>query len=337
MNRPASGSAPRVKRGILRGHGKTISLVVGLAISAICLYFLAAVVNFDVIRDAVQRADRRYLAVALIAAALSVTVRAYRILVWTARTGKVSFASTSLSNSLGYLALILIPARLGEFVRLELLSQTLTMSRSEFLGFLAIERVVDTALVAGVTMISMLAVTAHTSGLFTSRQLLYLDVGVAVAFASAFLVLLLLARSPTVAARIARFGPAFARPWMTAFAHGLVRATRSSSLPILISGLLWLLEFAAIYMVVAAFSADIPASRIALLLGLMALSFVIPAGPAGLGVWQWVFVLTLPEVGASEAVVISACAQAVSISAFALAAAASAAGRVFERKDGFAF
>src|SRR5688572_15035127 len=200
--------------------------------------------------------------------------------------------STALAVGLaGSMWIALLPFRLGELARPVLLSRTTSIDVGRGLGVVALERVVD-GLMIGVLFFA-------TVGQRTEPELSVLragTIGVMALFVGALLVLLVMARWPTIAGRVLRAtvgrvlprAAAWAADLSQGIAHGMAALPRGGPLVgfVLASVGYWAINAAAMW--VLAVGCDLPLSpaQIVTVMAVMNIALLVPGGPAQLGIFQ---------------------------------------------------
>lgn len=137
---------------------------VGIAISAVFLYFAFRGQDFGEIRDSLGRVELWWLGPALVMYFLGVWLRAVRwSILLRPLTPSVTSATLFPTVVVGYMANNVLPLRAGELVRSYLVRQQYGVRKTSVLATIAVERIFD-----GFTMLGfMLAATAFVS--FTSQ------------------------------------------------------------------------------------------------------------------------------------------------------------------------
>lgn len=247
------------------------------------------------------------LAVALYWLELSLRIVRWRVLLSQLQP-PVAGIKIGISFISGYAANNLLPAKLGEAFRADLLGRLANVSRLSAFGSIIVERLFDMVMVLGMAAWGVLFVT--TTQLDTleevNRGLLLLVVPVVllllgVVFLAAgknnFLIVRLKAMSVKIQNLI----------------HGLQVPQGSSNYLKLLSTtvLLWTLNSMAMWAIMMALGVQLNASQIVMLIGLTGISAAIPAAPAGIGTLQYAFHIAaiLFEFSPSAGLVASAIVQ----------------------------
>jgi hypothetical protein len=119
--------------------------------------------KIELLKKSLMAADYIYLMPFLIILALIHFVRAFRWGILLEPLGKVNFRETNCASAVGFMALMLMPFRLGEFARPIFIAQSGKIKRSAAMATIAIERVVDGMAMAVVLILALLISTPKTS------------------------------------------------------------------------------------------------------------------------------------------------------------------------------
>ncbi|WP_239028034.1 lysylphosphatidylglycerol synthase transmembrane domain-containing protein [Geomonas subterranea] len=132
-------------------------LLLGLAISALCLFLLFRKIDFHKMAEAFAGLEYRYLVPALLLTFASYYLRAVRWKFLLAPIKKTSLGNLFPSTLIGYMANNLLPARLGELVRAYSLGSKEGIGTSAVFASLVLDRLCD-----GFTILLVLLVTFFT-------------------------------------------------------------------------------------------------------------------------------------------------------------------------------
>lgn len=132
-------------------------LLLGIAISALCLFFLFRKIDFGKMADAFAAMDYRYLLPALVLTFVSYYLRAVRWKFLLAPIKSTRLGNLFPSTLIGYMANNLLPARLGELVRAHSLGQKEGIGTSAVFASLVLDRLCD-----GFTVLLVLLITFFT-------------------------------------------------------------------------------------------------------------------------------------------------------------------------------
>lgn len=208
----------------------------------------------------------------------------------------------------GYAANNLLPAKLGEAFRADLLGRLANVSRLTTFGSIIVERLFDMVVVLGMTAWGVFLVsTTHLETLDeVTKGLTLLVAPIAVLV---MLVYFVVARKDNhLNVRLRAFSVKVQN-----LLHGLhVLEDSSSYLKLLSSTLvIWMLNCLAIWSIMMALDIQLNVNQTILLVGITGISAAIPAAPAGIGTLQYAFYITavLFEFSSSAALVASMIVQ----------------------------
>ncbi len=288
---------------------RLVQAVLGLAISGGALWLTLRGKDLAAIWRAILEADYRYLLpylIFLLAVHLTRTVR-WGILL--EPVAKVPFARLNAVCAVGFMALMILPFRLGEFARPYLVAERPRIRVSATLSSVVVERVVDGLFTAGLLVLTLLAVPDGTPGLHFLRAG---GVGVLLAFAALLAFLVVAYKNRALAVRIThrlldpvspRLG-ARASAMMDAFIHGLrlVPSRRKLALFFALTVFYWALNGFGMKVLALGFGFDLSPVAAFTVLGVLVVGVMIPAGPGMVGTFQAAVVLGLSLFAPREAV-----------------------------------
>jgi len=277
-------------------HRKIWPSVLGLAISALLLWWVLGNVEWSAVRAHIGSASLPLLAVAVAIATATFPLRLlrWRLLLRRDDGGTIGIAPMWHAVAIGFMANNVLPFRMGEIMR------TLTVSRLAPVRFtaafssIAVERVFD-----GLTVVALLAVSLFTAGLPAGTAIGGVPIARLAAIAGAMLGAALLAAVavvawPLAAERVIRKvvpGERLAGKLVAlveGVRHGLSVLRSPARLAAVIgwSLVLWLVNALSFYVAFLAF--DIPAGFAAALLlqGVLVLGIAVPSTPGYVGLFE---------------------------------------------------
>ncbi len=281
---------------------KSFRFWIGLAISAVCLYFAFQGIQFDKLFEALTSMDYRWLLVTIALWCVSYAGRVFR---WQTLFSPLQVRLGNIFHALniGYFLSNLLPARLGDFVRAYLIGDMESVSKARALSTVVVERIFD-----GLTVVLFFALSAFFVPNIPeeARQA---AIGVAVAGVIGIAVLLILShqkeRGMALLRRLASPFPFLQRPGLWDALESLIDgfAVLRSPRPI-IGATLWslyawtlggMMFWAAMFAMDVRDSAGIPlpVSAAFLVMTVTSLVVVIPSSPGYVGIFHYVAVLTL--------------------------------------------
>lgn len=279
---------------------RAIQAAVGLAISAGALWLTLRGKDLGAIWAAMREADYRYLAPYVAILLLIHLARTVRWGLLLEPVGKVPFARLNAVAAVGFMALVLLPFRLGEFARPYLVSEPGRLRVSTALSSVVAERIADGIFTGLLLSVTLLAVPDTAPGVAVLRVG---GVVVSLAFAGALVFLVVAYRNRTLAVRIA--GAAL-RPFsarvaervqgmLDAFIHGLrlLPGPRKLALFAVLTLAYWALNALGMKVLALAFGFDLGLVQSCALLGVLVVGIMIPAGPGMVGTFQGAVVVGL--------------------------------------------
>lgn len=295
--------------------------LLGFAIGGAFLYLAVRHASAADIGKVLGSAKAGWLAVAVLFYGMELAVRVVRWRALLSQTGEnVGLGNAASAFLIGYAANNVLPAKLGELVRVDLISRLSGISRMTSLGTVVVERIFDILLIllmAGVSIgFLLLPETLDLARLRSGMILL-----------GAFTALLMIIGVCLVRIPISsgwNWGPA-----MHVRLGNLVRGIHILASPgqcgriLGFSLLIWALNAVAMWLIVFAFGVSLSPLQNLLLMGIVGLAAVLPAPPAGLGVLQYAFTLVFELLGKPSAIglVASAAVQVVLLGSVTLVGA----------------
>jgi uncharacterized protein (TIRG00374 family) len=225
------------------------------------------------------------LALALYWTELALRVVRWRVLLSCLRP-PVGGYFTSIAFFAGYAANNVLPAKLGEPFRADLLGRLARTSRLAAFGSIIVERLTDIIFILGMTTLGIWFATTsdqHTLG-NVSRGLVLLALPVAVLALA--VVLLATRKSESLNLRLRLLTSKVQN-----LIHGLRALREPSTYPKLLGSslLIWMLNTMGMWSILVALNVELSFSQAILLVGMTGISAAIPAAPAGIGTLQYAF------------------------------------------------
>lgn len=281
----------------MRRAAKTL---VGLAISAGALWLTLRGKDVPAIWRAAQAAEHRYLAAYLLALVCIHFVRTVRWGILLEPVAKVPFARLNSVCAVGFMALFILPLRLGEFARPYLVADRPRLRVSAALSSVVVERVVDGVFTAALFVAALFALPPGTANLGLVRGAAWIVLGIftlilvflVVAYANRRLAVGLVRRAlGPLSKRLAERGSGM----LDAFIRGLrlVPSRRKLGLFFLLTVLYWGLNGWGMQVLARGFGFAISLVQAYTILGALIVGVMIPAGPGMVGTFQYAVVLGL--------------------------------------------
>ncbi|MFI5395087.1 MAG: lysylphosphatidylglycerol synthase transmembrane domain-containing protein [Candidatus Binatia bacterium] len=272
-------------------------------IATVFLYLAFRNVPLADLGTALGHFDPRWLIPAF---AISFTLQIFRAWRWQLELRplqRIALGRLWVVTSVAYMAINLLPVRLGEFVRPWLLSRRSRVTFSNVVGNLVVEKTMDSVVIVFYILVGLLT-TANLPS-WVRRGAAFPAVGAAVIVT--FVVLLWWKGEPFVDRWIAGVLPQ--RP-----AAGFKRVTRAlldgmRILPngrllaavFLVSLALWFLPILSSYVIIRAFGFAVPFSAALIVFIFIGFGTALPNAPGMIGTFQWACVLALDLFGVSKA------------------------------------
>ena len=287
---------------------RALQILGGLAVSALALWLTLRGKDLGAIWLAMQGADYRYLAPYLLVLLAIHLIRTVRWGILLEPVAKVPFARLNAVSAVGFMALVVLPFRLGEFARPVLVADRPRLRVSAALSSVVVERVADGIFTGLLLILTLLAVPEGTPGL---QMLQVAGVAVSLAFAGLLGFLVLAYRNRALAVRLTSrlldpVSPklsARASGMMDAFIHGLrlVPSRAKVALFFALTAGYWALNGWGMQLLARAFDLDLALVDAYTVLGVLVVGVMIPAGPGMVGTFQGAVVLGLSMFVSHEA------------------------------------
>ena len=275
---------------------RRINLLLVLVISAVSLWLAMRNVDASLMWRQMRSAKPAFLVLALCIGAVTNIVRTIRWKVLLAAAPPVSLRSLYTSMMIGYMASNILPARMGELVRIHVLARKTGIRRSLSGATIILERITD-ALV-------LLAVVGVVSFFLPLPDLIRRGSQIgATVFIGAAIMLLLLARGDKTFVRMSARMVGYlsrslgqkVRGILEHFVEGLsvLRSGRQALLVLGLTLIVWTIEAASLGFVLKSLNLSLPWLAPLFLLVVLSLSFVIPAAPGAVGTYEFFVVAGL--------------------------------------------
>jgi uncharacterized protein (TIRG00374 family) len=268
----------------------------GIIVSAFFLFIAFQKIDFARLWIALKGANYLYLIPVVVLNYLSIVFRSIRWLQLLQPLKAVHFYSAFLATSLGFMALFLLPARLGEIIRPYFLGSKENLSKSAAFGTVVVERLIDVF-----TILLLLAIVLISTD-FAPEKAAYQSRLATVGYA--FMGISLLAVGFLF---FLKFQTELALRWIslvlsplpkrfskkiieliTAFVEGIVviKGLKSWGLFLLYTALLWLTPVLGINLLTMSFGIELPFMATIFVLVVIAFGVSLPAAPGFVGTFH---------------------------------------------------
>jgi len=284
---------------------RSFELLIGLSLTALCLYLALRGIDPREVLDSLARAS--YSGVPLYLAFLFTYfwLKAIRWRLLLLPLGEFQTSAVASPLMIGFMGNNILPARMGEIIRVFLFSRRFSLPAAAVLSTVVLERLLDTLvvllfLVIGAVMVGGLPAWIHYSAWVVGTLTLALTALVAaLTIASDFL--------SGMAHRVVVKLPRRLSDWLpsviqsTAQALRCLRSPRLVAAVVAISVVKWSLMAGMVYVSLRSLSLELPPWAPFLVVGICALGVAIPSAPGFFGVIQIGFWVSLQLFGVSKA------------------------------------
>jgi uncharacterized protein (TIRG00374 family) len=295
----------RAGKGCHIGMDKRVwrNVALSLLVSGIFLYLAFRNVSLDELGAALSRVRPDYLLLAIVVSFLIMVFRAVRWQLELRPLERIPLGRLWAITAVAYLAINLLPARLGEVVRPWLLSRRSSVSFSNVVGNLVVEKTMDSVVIlfyilTGLIFVENLPGWVRTGAMFPA----------AFAVILVSLVLLIYWRGEVAVDRWLigvlpeRFGAGLKRVLSAIVAGMQVIPNPGLLLAVfLISLVLWFLPILSSYIMIRAFDFNVPFSAAVVVFIFIGFGTALPNVPGMLGPYQYACVLALELFGVGQA------------------------------------
>jgi uncharacterized protein (TIRG00374 family) len=283
---------------------------IGIVVSAVFLFLAFRKVNLSELKLALEGAQYAYLIPSVVLMIVSIWIRALRWRYLLNPVKRIGIMNLYHATAIGLMGNNVLPARIGELMRAQVIGQKEKISRSASFATIVVERTFD-----GFTVLLFLAVILVAESTHFPSWLRNAST-VAVVFYVVALAFLILFAAKTTA--VVNAIEALSRPFperfrrlllhaLTSFATGLgiLRSRRDMLMSALLSPLVWLPSVAMLYLLFISFGIHLPVFVSFLLLVALCFGVMIPSAPGFIGTVQFVSVAVLALFGVPKSQALS--------------------------------
>lgn len=279
---------------------RTVAL--SLVVSAVFLYLAFRNVPLDALGAALARVDGRWLGATVLVSFLMMALRALRWQLELRPLARIAFGRLWVVTAVAYMAINLLPARLGEVVRPWLLSRREAVSFGNVVGNLVVEKTMDAVVTLCYILLGLATIQTLPDWVRTGAK--FPAAGAAVLVG---LVLLLYWRGEAFVDRHVlrllpeRIGAAVKRITGAIVAGMRVLPDTRLLLAVFVASLLlWFLPILSSYLMMRAFALELPFSAAVVVFIFIGFGTALPNVPGMLGPYQYACILALGLFGVSE-------------------------------------
>jgi uncharacterized protein (TIRG00374 family) len=279
-------------------------LIIGLLIGAILVYLSFRGIYLQNVIDGFSMVRYVYIIPLLMISFFIQVLRSWRWGIILCPLEKVDQLTLFSVTSVGFLAIIAIPARLGELARPYLITQKSKIKMSAALGTIFVERILDCFTVLFIFIVIVLFFMPLPAWLISASLIFFL----ATATVSAVMIVSTVKRDSSVRllSRLFNIFPEKHAEKMTRLIRHFIDGFAIITNPkrflqvMLLSAAIWLINGTAIYVLFQAFSFSLPLVAAFVLMIILMIGIAIPAAPGFVGNWHYFCVLGLSLFGISK-------------------------------------
>lgn len=280
-----------------------LKLALSLLLSVFFFYLAARKVSLAELGTALAAVDYSWLLLAILVSLLMMLFRTWRWQLELRPLEEVPFGRLWVVTSIAYMAIQLLPARMGEVVRPLLLSRRSSVSVSNVIGNLVVEKTVDSIVLLFYMLTGLLTVANLPAWVRRGAM-----VPATVALVMSAVVLLLWWRGESFVDRwLLRLFPHSWSAGIKRVAAAIVDGMRVLPNPKLLASVfavslaLWFLPILSSYLAILAFDFDLPFSAAVVVFIFIGFGTALPNLPGMVGPFQYACVLALGLFGVGEA------------------------------------
>ena len=268
-----------------------VNAILGLAFGVFLLWLTISQVDIGQAKLALAKARYGPLAIAIACYWVAIAIRISRWRLLLSETKQLTYGEVGRSLIVGYTVNNLLPARLGELFRVDLVRREYGVARSAVLGSVIMERLADAIAVMGVLSFGLAFAT--TKGDPSAIVLIAVTAAASIGVVGIGLGAVVFWREQLLRGRFR---------WLSERLEILSRSITALSPRMLISiavmtAAIWVLEMLAVALVVSGFGVVVGVAGLGLICGSAVFSTLLPSAPGYVGSLQAAFVLSFAALG----------------------------------------
>ena len=270
---------------------KKANLLIGVLFSAATIWVISRVVDWSLLLTQILRFDTKYFIFLLFLAPLSMSLRTLRWKIIISSRYTVDFKTLFFANYLGFYLNYILPAKMGEFARAELIKQKKDINRGFMVGTIFSERLFDSAILLGFLCVSAIFSPVVSKIVFANKMNITVFIlGVCVALfviTNRVIVQYLLSLLPRLQDRLHNMYENFIQSL-----EGL-RNKISFFWLFLLTLSIWTLSAFGYYLIGAGLHIFLPFYAYSFLIATAAFGMIIPSAPGNIGVYHGIVMIAL--------------------------------------------
>ncbi len=281
----------------------TRNVLVSLGFAGLFLFLAFRSVSLEELGGALARFDPWYIVPAVVISFLLQIFRSWRWQLELSPLEHVPLGRIWVVTSVAYMAINLLPARLGEFVRPWLMSRRSSVTFSNVVGNLVVEKTMDSLVIVFYILLGLLT----TSDLPDWVRRGAVVPAVAAAVLVVLVILLWTKGEPFFDRWVIRYLPERFGAGLKKFVRALLDGMqilpnpRLVTMVFLVSLALWFLPILSSWVTILAFSFDVPFNAALIVFIFIGFGTALPQAPGMIGTYQYACVLALGLFGVEQA------------------------------------
>ena len=279
-------------------------LIAGIFLGLLLVYLSIRGIDFQKVAEGFGRVRIDYVLLFLVVVACVQFLRSFRWGLMLRPLDRVSQISLFSVTSVGFLAIMSLPARLGELARPYLITKKSRIRMTAALGTIFVERACDSIAILAILGVVLFFIPFLPSWLVKSALLVSLLTFVLL---SAMIVMLMKrdAALKVLAPLIQRFPDSISSKIDSLFRHmidgfKIFSNVRLLFQVILLSVIIWMINAVAIYTLFHAFTFRLPFTAAMVTMIILLIGIAIPTAPGFIGNWHYACILGLTLFGVSK-------------------------------------
>lgn len=280
------------------------NLILGVLISAALLYFSVRGIDFTAVANGFKTMRCDYLIAAIVFLTLLQVVRSYRWGVILRPIKKIDQLSLFSITSVGFMALVAMPARIGELARPFLIKQKTGMRMTVAVGTVFIERILDMLTIMIIFFSVLFFVPLPTWLVNSSIAFLVITLIILIC-----MLLLIFKRDASIKVfkRMTRIFPERWKARLNELIHHfidgieMITDIRLILYATFLSMVIWALDIAAIYVLFLAFGLKLSLVAAVIVMVVLIIGITLPTAPGYIGNWHFFCIAGMTLFGASKA------------------------------------
>ncbi len=271
-------------------------LILGVVLGVVLVYFSFRGVNISETLEHLKKIHPGYVVLSFVMMLIMQTLRSYRWGVILSPMQKIDQLTLFSVTAVGFMAIVAIPARIGELARPYLISRKSHIKMSAAFGTVIVERVLDMLAVLAITL-AIVVLQDLPDWMIKSGILFFIMTLLTIAF-----VIMLVWQRPLAVKIIewfVRLLPEKIAERINAMVHHFIDGfqvitnVRTLLYLLFLSAAVWLVDVGAIYVLLLAFGFNLPMVASFVVMVVLVAGIAIPTAPGFIGNWHFACILAL--------------------------------------------